>query len=302
MKNADPGEKQQKALPVCVYQEMHKLAYSNKSQSSDLDVAIADIFILSFFFCMRSCEYSEVQGDRQTKILCARNIRFYNARNQDISNKINELDDAITVSITFEFQKRDIRNDTISHQQSGDKEGTGSMCPVKAAISIIRRIYSYGPLQDKVHDTQINLVRSGSDLFSIPSTMFLQRIRYTVDLLGPEKLGFTSSEVGTHSNRSGGAMGMFLAGTPIYTIMLMGRWSSDAFMRYIQKQVLQSSHGIATKMLTFEEFYTVPDFVHSDADGNINYRGGVKLASSQNLDGSHANMCRGLHPSFHLIH
>jgi hypothetical protein len=56
MKNADLGEKQQKALPVCVYREKHKLAYSNKSQSSDLDVAIADIFILAFFFCMRSCE------------------------------------------------------------------------------------------------------------------------------------------------------------------------------------------------------------------------------------------------------
>ncbi len=78
--------------------------------------------------------------------------------------------------------------------------------------------------------------------------------------------------------------------------------SSDTFMRYIRKQVLQLSHGIATKMLTFEEFYTVPDFVHSDADGNINYRGRVTLASSQNLDGSHANMRRGLHPSFQLIH
>jgi hypothetical protein len=173
------------------------------------------------------------------------------------------------VSITFEFQKRDIRNDTISHQQSGDKEGTGNMCPLKAAISIVRRIYSYGLLQGKVHDAQINLVRSGSDLFTIPSSMFLQRIRYTVDLLGPEKLGITSNEVGTHSNRSGEAMGMFLPGTPIYTIMLMGHWSSDAFMRYIRKQVLQLSHGIATKLPTFEEFYTVPDFVHSDVDGNI---------------------------------
>jgi hypothetical protein len=48
----------------------------------------------------------------------------------------------------------------------------------------------------------------------------------------------------------------------------MGRW-------YIRKQVLQLSHGIATKMLTFEEFYTVPDFIHSDADGNIKNRSGV---------------------------
>jgi len=51
--------------------------------------------------------------------------------------------------------------------------------------------------------------------------MFLQRIRLAVDMLGPDKLGFASQEVGTHSNHSGGAMGMLLAGTPIYTIMLI---------------------------------------------------------------------------------
>jgi hypothetical protein len=55
-------------------------------------------------------------------------------------------------------------------------------------------------------------------------------------------------------------------------------------------------------MLTYEEFYTAPDFIHSDADGNINHRGGISLASTQNLDGSHVNVRRGLHPAFHLTH
>jgi len=52
-----------------------------------------------------------------------------------------------------------------------------------------------------------------------------------VSKLGNATLGFSAEEIGTHSNGSGGAMGMFLAGTPVYMIMLMGRWSSDAFMR-----------------------------------------------------------------------
>jgi hypothetical protein len=97
-------------------------------------------------------------------------------------------------------------------------------------------------------------------------------------------------------------MGMFLAGTPVYTIMLMGRWSSDAFMRYIRKQVLSLSHGIAMKMLTFEEFYTVPDFVHTAADSDLRSRNNANLATTTNFNGSHANMRRGLHPTFHLSH
>ena len=137
------------------------MAYVNKSESSDLDVATADILTLAFFFCMRSCEYSEVQGERRTKILCMRNIRFYNERNQDITNKIDELEDAISVSLTFEFQKKDIRNEneTISHQKSGDKLVLGHMCPVKEAVNIVRRIHSYGLPSEKFPDTQINMVR-----------------------------------------------------------------------------------------------------------------------------------------------
>ena len=104
------------------------------------------------------------------------------------------------------------------------------------------------------------------------------------------------------SNRSGGAKGMFLAGTPVYTIMLMGRWSSDAFMRYIRKQVISLSHGIAAKMLTYEQFYTVPDFVHTAADGDPRSRTNTNLATTTNVNGQHANMRRGLHPAFHLSH
>jgi hypothetical protein len=46
-------------------------------------------------------------------------------------------------------------------------------------------------------------------------------------------------------------MVMYLAGAPVYTIMLIGRWSSDAFICYIKKQVEQFSKQVAKQMLTF---------------------------------------------------
>jgi hypothetical protein len=301
MKNEDPGEVQQKALPVCVYRALHCIPTPD-SPYSHLDKAIAWILTLAYFWCMRSCEYSDVQGERRTKILCVRNFRFFNKNNKDISSDIHLLGEATTVSITFEFQKRDIRNDTISHQKSGDKLGSGEMCPVRAAAEVIKRIYSYNIPKEKIRDTPINFIQLGPTAYTIPSSLFLIKIREAVRSLGHEKLGFHPEEVGTHSNRSGGAMGMFLAGTPVYTIMLMGRWSSDAFMRYLRKQVLSLSHGIANKMLTYEEFYTVPDFVHTSADGDTRSRNNTNLASTQSFSGSHANMQRGLHPAFHLSH
>ena len=52
---------------------------------------------------------------------------------------------------------------------------------------------------------------------------------------------------------------VYLADVPVYTIMLIGRWSSDAFLRYIRKQVEQFSRHVAKQMLTFRSFRTVPE-------------------------------------------
>ena len=62
--------------------------------------------------------------------------------------------------------------------------------------------------------------------------------------LAPDFLGFTSKQCGTHSVRSSGAMWMHLAGVPSYSIMMIGRWSSDAFLLYIRRAVQEFSGGI----------------------------------------------------------
>jgi hypothetical protein len=167
-------------------------------------------------------------------------------------------------------------------------------------INITHQVIQDPP--EKLGDTPINYVEFDGKGFIIPSSMILLKIRQAVTTLGPSVLGFSAEEVGTHSNRSGGAMGMFLSGTPVYTIMLMGRWSSDVFMRYIRKQVLSLTHGIAKKMLTYEQFFTVPDFVHTAADGDTHHHSNTNLASTTNFNGSHANVHRDLHPTFHLSH
>ncbi len=93
-------------------------------------------------------------------------------------------------------------------------------------------------------------------LFSGPE--LLSRLRIAAASIGPDELGFTPDQIGLHSARSGAAMAMYLAGVPVFTIMLLGRWSSDAFLRYIRKQVREFSTGISSKMIQNENFYTVP--------------------------------------------
>jgi len=54
-------------------------------------------------------------------------------------------------------------------------------------------------------------------------------------------------------------MEMYLGDIPIYTIILIGRWLSDAFLHYIRKQVEQFSRNVAKKMLTLWSFRHIPD-------------------------------------------
>jgi hypothetical protein len=96
-------------------------------------------------------------------------------------------------------------------------------------------------------------------LDKIISTQVLSVLRTASKAVGSARLGFEPSKMGMHSLCSRAAMEMYLAGVPVYTIMLIGKWSSDTFLRYIRKQVEQFSWHIAKQMLTFWLFQTIPE-------------------------------------------
>ena len=57
---------------------------------------------------------------------------------------------------------------------------------------------------------------------------------------------------------------MYLNGVPVYTSMLLGRWSSDAFLRYIRKQVTEFSNNVSRKMVKNPVYHHVPDANRED--------------------------------------
>ena len=223
---------------------------------SELDFAIADLVIGAFFFGMRSCEYSTVRTKQtRTRRLCLRNIRFFQGRRQLFID--DDLSLADTVSITFEFQKKDLRNETVTMDANDDND---ILCPVKAWVRIVRRVAA---MPGTTTDTPVNAFFLGAEK-EITSVMIIARLRAVVDILGKDVLGYESSDIGTHSLRSGCAMALHLAGVPVYMIMLIGRWSSDAFLRYIRRQVREFSAGVSKRMVQPFPFFTIPDnFAHT---------------------------------------
>jgi len=108
------------------------------------------------------------------------------------------------------------------------------MCPIQAAAELVWWIRSYPNTND---DTPISALSS------------VDRIKNRTRHRGETSSVFKADAVGTHSLQSAAAMAMFLGGLPVYLIMLMGRWSSNPFLRYIRKQVEQISHNVSSKMI-----------------------------------------------------
>ena len=59
-------------------------------------------------------------------------------------------------------------------------------------------------------------------------------------------------------------MAMYLSGVQVFTIMLIGRLSSDVFLRYIRKQVQEFSKGVSKSMNENDDFFTIPEISSED--------------------------------------
>jgi hypothetical protein len=108
--------------------------------------------------------------------------------------------------------------------------------------------------KNKPDDYIYKFQQSNGTFADLHSKTALVMLRNFISTCGDE-FNIKPDEVGLHSMRSASAMAMYLNGIPVYTIMLLGRWSSDAFLRYIRKQVTEFSKEVSRKMIQRPVFY-----------------------------------------------
>ena len=142
--------------------------------------------------------------------------------------------------------------DTVTQMASGNR----SLCPIRLEAALVRRIRSYPGSSD---NTPMSAVWRNDRIEHVTSDEIVEALGAAVGALGEKKLGILMKEVGTHSIWLGAAMAMYLGECPLYTILVIGSWSSDASLRYIKKQIKQFSHNVSCNMLKFETHRHIPD-------------------------------------------
>ena len=184
------------------------------------------------------------------------------------------LQDANTVTIKFIDQKNGHRYDKVTQWQTSDPV----LYLVMAWCWSVHRVCAYPETTDS---TTIDTIRGANDhLHRITQANLMTHIKAAVDELGSTALGFTPSQCDTHGVRSSRAMWMHLTGISSYSIMMIGRWSSDAFLLYICRAVQEFFGGISQKMLPRESFFSLSSFIElpNNTLGSIANVGGFATA------------------------
>jgi hypothetical protein len=289
--NADPPPRRQKAITPKFLRKFYKLLAGGAIGSQNSAHAhTADITLGAYFFAMRSCEYTKTNRPGRTKRVRLGCIVFRTASRRVLAHTDPDLISLTTfVTIVFEDQKNGKKMDARSQRRSGHR----FLCPVLRWISVVQRIIATIP----DYDDQTNLcsVSISGEVLQISNSFVRKLLRHTCLLYGGfTTFGFHPHEIGNRSIRSGAAMSLFLMDHSPAKIMILGRWSSDAFLVYIRPQVLEWTHNMSCDMIYLDSFF---DAAHRDLVASDDPRTRKRLHTSFNGRDSIVTM-----PKFHIHH
>jgi hypothetical protein len=275
-----------------------------RQQRSPILQALSELVTGAFFFACRSCEYLSVTVRGKTKILCLKNIKFTTENYQEINQNDPALrNTAFYVSITFESQKNNVKNEKITQQRSND----ATLCPVRTWAETVSRIRSYPKTND---DTPVNYYVDGKSASHFSQKSLNIFLRETVKQKPHLHFGYDHTTIGTHSIRSGAAMALYLADAPPHKIMLLGRWCSDAFLLYLRPEVLSSFSSLSSNMVQTEDFSHTSASTNKKLENETRHkedtlrRGDTRsIIQTRAVNINGAEKPSNVHiPQFHLVH
>ncbi|CAJ1954978.1 unnamed protein product [Cylindrotheca closterium] len=190
------------------------------------------MIIVAFFFLLRPGEYTGTTNDDTPFRFLDVQLKV-GVRHLDLlTTTPAELWAATSVALTFTTQKNGVRGEVICHGQSGHDV----LCPVR---SMIRRI--------------LHLRQHTANMHTIIATYFQNSRHYSVK----------SADITTTSRQATAACGadlgsLFCSNVDRNTIQLIGRWKSDAMLRYLHVQAQPVMQGFASMMLQGGEYAIHP--------------------------------------------
>lgn len=246
----DPHPDRVKPIPLSLLLLASATAYAIAGSSISRQ-AIVDMMCLAFYFLMRPGEYCTTPNEphpfrMRDVVLYAGGVPLSIATCTDA-----QLLSATSVELTFTTQKNSVRGEKIAHGRSGHAH----FCPVLATARRLIHLRTH----QATPETPLHTYRTIGSPSWIPvrADQITELLRCAVRT-SPTATGFDPKNVTAKSLRSSGAMALLVAQVDTDLIRLIGRWKSDAMLRYLHIQALPVMQKHAATMLSHGNSFPRP--------------------------------------------
>ena len=229
-----------------------------------VDLHARDIIVIAFFYLNRPGEVIKTSSSdpgRSSPFTVA-DVAFALPAGRSLCGttgtlKLRALNDAMgrctQSTLTYTDQKNCIRGEKVTHLASGDPH----LCPTRALERRAHHILDNGgtfatPLYKYYPEDQRRRRNKakGSDVNTTQVTNLLRRSAKEVQ----DRTGIPPKKISARSLRPGGATALLCSNVRPDNIALVGRWRSDAMLRYLRANTTPVTQGFAQKMLANGSF------------------------------------------------
>jgi hypothetical protein len=236
--------------PVYILIIVYILNLAHGKSRQDDEQAIADMIAITFFFLLRPGEYTGTTTD--DAFFCMQDISFYIGaiRLHTMSASPADLQAATSVVYTFTTQKNGKRGEKMIHSRSGN----ALCCPVCASIRRVKHLRLSGARST----APIAAYYRGSLRITVKARDVTDTLRSAMTANG-HRTGVQANEISARSLRAGGAMALLCGKVDFDLIRIIGRWHSDAMIRYLHMQAQPGMQNFAATMFNNGTYEFLPD-------------------------------------------
>ena len=204
-----------------------------------------DLCIVGFYWLLRPAEYlaSSSQGRSQAFRLADVTFLIDATMTPATDPLCNDLDVSriSRATLTFNDQKNAVRGEQISHAATADP----LLCPCKALARLCQHLRNHNAPATTPLGTYYD--STGRARQATPALVTNALRHAAIDVHA--QTGIDPFLLSARSLRPGGATALLCAGIDPDVIQLLGRWKSDAMLRYLRVAAHANTHNFAQRML-----------------------------------------------------
>lgn len=205
---------------------------------------VINLCVMAFFWLLRPAEYTNSLEDGRSQAFRFMDLHFH-INGKIYSAPTAPLNDETILQIshtTLEFsdQKNCVRGEKVGHAATDDP----FFCPCKAAGRLALHLQKHNAAPETpLH----HHVGADGQWYDVPPRFITNALRHAA-LQVQDDTGIDPALISARSLRPGGATALLCAGIDSEAIQLLGRWRSDAMLRYLRVQAHTFSSRYAQRM------------------------------------------------------